>query len=69
VIFGENLSFDALCGTFPGAKGLKQAQPGSFTQVDRDGAVLKELPPVWGGLTCREPHMISRLAHNSIFFC
>jgi acid phosphatase len=51
VIFAENRSFDALYGSFPGANGLKQAQPDSFIQVDRDGAVLKELPPVWGGLT------------------
>jgi len=51
VIFAENRSFDVLYGSFPGANGLKQAQPGSFTQVDRDGAALKELPPVWQGLT------------------
>jgi phospholipase C len=51
VIFAENRSFDDLYGSFPGANGLKQAQPGSFTQVDRDGSVMKELPPVWQGLT------------------
>ena len=51
VIFAENRSFDVLYGSFPGANGLKQAHPGSFTQVDRDGAALKELPPVWQGLT------------------
>ncbi|MGA3237000.1 MAG: acid phosphatase [Bryobacteraceae bacterium] len=51
VIFAENRSFDDLYGSFPGANGLKQAPPGSFTQVDRDGAALKEFPPVWQGLT------------------
>jgi acid phosphatase len=51
VIFAENRSFDALYGSFPGANGLKQAQPGSSAQVDRDGTTLKELPPIWGGLT------------------
>jgi len=51
VIFAENRSFDDLWGSFPGANGLQQAQPGSLTQVDRDGSALKELPPVWQGLT------------------
>src|SRR5579883_1660975 len=48
VIFAENRSFDTLYGSFPGANGLKNAKG---TQTDRDGSVLKELPPVWGGLT------------------
>ena len=51
VIYAENRSFDALYGSFPGANGLKQARPASLTQLDRDGTILKELPPVWGGLT------------------
>ena len=51
VIFAENRSFDVLYGSFPGANGLKQASPGGCRQVDRDGTVLKELPPVWNGLT------------------
>src|SRR5580692_1391913 len=51
VIFAENRSFDALYGSFPGANGLKQAPLASSIQVDRDGAPLKELPPVWRGLT------------------
>ncbi|HLH39447.1 MAG TPA: acid phosphatase [Bryobacteraceae bacterium] len=48
VIFAENRSFDTLYGGFPGANGLKNAKG---TQTDRDGSVLKELPPIWGGLT------------------
>ncbi len=51
VIFGENRSFDNLYGLFPGANGLPNAPETAKTQVDRDGAPLKELPPVWGGLT------------------
>jgi acid phosphatase len=51
VIFAENRSFDVLYGSFPGANGLSQAQPGTVPQLDRDGTALKELPPIWGGLT------------------
>ncbi|HLK69835.1 MAG TPA: acid phosphatase [Bryobacteraceae bacterium] len=51
VIFAENRSFDVLYGTFPGANGLKQAEASSYTQRDRNGAILSELPPVWRGLT------------------
>jgi len=51
VIYAENRGFDVLYGTFPGANGLKSARPESTHQKDRDGSVLKELPPVWGGLT------------------
>ncbi len=51
VIFAENRSFDVLYGSFPGANGLKQAKASSSTQRDRNGATLKELPPIWNGLT------------------
>src|ERR1700741_494238 len=47
VIYAENRSFDNLYGGFPGANGLAQATPGASAQLDRDGSVLKELPPVW----------------------
>jgi len=50
VIFAENRSFDVLYGSFPGASGWKQAAK-SATQRDRDGSVMKELPPIWRGLT------------------
>jgi acid phosphatase len=53
VIYAENRSFDNLYGSFPGANGLAQATPTASTQLDRDGAVLKELPPIWGGLTAK----------------
>ena len=53
VIYAENRSFDNLYGSFPGANGLSQASSADFTQLDRDGSVLKRLPPVWGGLTAK----------------
>jgi acid phosphatase len=51
VIYAENRSFDHLYGFFPGANGLQHITSAMFTQVDRDGAVMKELPAIWGGLT------------------
>jgi acid phosphatase len=51
VLYAENRSFDNLYGRFPGANGLSQLAPADYLQRDRDGSVLKELPPVWGGLT------------------
>jgi phospholipase C len=51
VIFAENRSFDTLYGSFPGAEGLAQANIAGFPQVDRDGSPLRELPPIWEGLT------------------
>jgi phospholipase C len=53
VIYAENRSFDNLYGFFPGADGLSRLTPKADVQRDRDGSVLKELPPVWGGLTAR----------------
>jgi len=49
VIYAENRSFDNLYGSFPGARGIGSA--GHPLQRDRDGTPLKELPPVWDGLT------------------
>jgi acid phosphatase len=53
VIYAENRSFDNLYGFFPGANGLQRVSRARFTQRDRDGSVLKELPPIWGGLTAK----------------
>ena len=52
VIYAENRSFDNLYGRFPGANGLQNVTP-EMAQRDRDGSVLAELPPVWGGLTAK----------------
>ncbi|HEX7914393.1 acid phosphatase [Rudaea sp.] len=52
VIYAENRAFDHLYGQFPGANGLQNLKPEQYQQRDRDGSVLKELPPVPGkGLT------------------
>jgi len=53
VLYAENRSFDNLYGHFPGANGLQNVTPAESAQVDRDGSVLKELPPIWGGLTAQ----------------
>jgi acid phosphatase len=53
VIYAENRSFDNLYGFFPGANGLQHTAQVKYVQHDRDGSVLKELPPVWGGLTAK----------------
>ncbi|HZR73042.1 acid phosphatase [Bradyrhizobium sp.] len=53
VIYAENRSFDNLYGTFPGANGLQNVTAANSAQRDRDGSVLQELPPVWGGLTAK----------------
>ncbi len=54
VIYAENRSFDNLYGLFPGADGVKDLKPEQFTQLDRDGKPLAELPPSWGGLTGKD---------------
>ena len=51
VIYAENRSFDNLYGGFPGANGLGNASASSMAQIDRDGTRMRELPPIWGGLT------------------
>jgi acid phosphatase len=51
MIYAENRSFDNLYGHFPGANGLANVTPANSMQVDRDGSVLRELPPAWDGLT------------------
>ncbi|KQZ02439.1 acid phosphatase [Pseudolabrys sp. Root1462] len=53
VIYAENRSFDNLYGAFPGANGLQNVTPENSRQLDRDGSVLKELPPVWNNLTAK----------------
>ncbi len=53
VIYAENRSFENLYGKFPGASNLhyEYVQHLFKAQKDRDGSVLKELPPIWSGLT------------------
>ena len=53
VIYAENRSFDNLYGSFPGANGLQHVSRAKAEQRDRDGSLMKELPPIWGGLTAK----------------
>ena len=61
VIYAENRSFDNLYGNFPGANGVQNLKPEQFLQRDRDGSILKSLPPVPGeGLTvASDPRQIT----------
>jgi acid phosphatase len=51
VIYAENRSFDVLYGSYPGAHGLDEANAKRYPQMDRNGHVFQELPPIWQGLT------------------
>src|SRR6266404_6015742 len=53
VIYAENRSFDNLYGFFPGGNGLGHLTGKIAPQLDRDGSVMKELPPIWDGLTAK----------------
>ncbi|RAO74576.1 acid phosphatase [Dyella jiangningensis] len=54
VIYAENRSFNNLFADFPGVeKPLSALKPADYQQRDRDGSLLKTLPPVWHGLA---PH-------------
>lgn len=66
VIYGENRSFDNLYGTFPGANGIANAR-GTMTQVDRNGAVLPVLPPIWGGINANVPQSATVNLPNAPF--
>lgn len=55
VIYAENRSFDNLYGLYPGANGLSNASAATWTQTDRNGAVLPTLPPVWKSGATADP--------------
>jgi phospholipase C len=46
VICAENRPFDGSYGSLPGANRLSHVTQAGCTQLDRDGSVLKEPPPV-----------------------
>ncbi|HEV2622430.1 MAG TPA: acid phosphatase [Frateuria sp.] len=55
VIYAENRSFNNLFADFPGvAEPLSALEPEQYRQRDRDGSLLKELPPVWHGVAPHE---------------
>ncbi|HEX4511697.1 MAG TPA: acid phosphatase, partial [Burkholderiaceae bacterium] len=55
VIYAENRSFNNVFDGFPGAESIRgSAKAGVLPwqpQKDRDGSLLRMLPPAWGGLT------------------
>ncbi|MFB9158194.1 acid phosphatase [Chromobacterium violaceum] len=54
VIYLENRSFNNLYGNFPGVRyPLSKAPAEACVQLDRDGARLKSLPKIWGGMVQR----------------
>lgn len=55
VIYAENRSFNNLFANFPGvAEPLSALTPEQYQQRDRDGSLLKTLPPVWHGVAPHE---------------
>lgn len=64
VIYAENRSFDHLYGTYPGANGLSNASPASWTQTDRNGAIFATLPPVWKSGATPDPAYPKGLANH-----
>jgi acid phosphatase len=55
VIFAENRSFNNLFPNFPGLQQPLSSVPKErLVQRDRDGTILANLPPIWGGLVPTE---------------
>lgn len=51
VIYAENRSFNNLFHGFPGLQNsFSEEFARRYPQRDRDGEVLRELPPIWGGM-------------------
>jgi acid phosphatase len=66
VIYAENRSFNNLFSNFPGlAHPLAAVAPERLVQRDRDGSVLKGLPPIWGGLVSR-PQTLDGVTHQIV---
>jgi acid phosphatase len=64
VIYAENRSFNNLFSNFPGlAHPLSAVALERLLQRDRDGTVLKGLPPMWGGLV-PTPQTLDGMTHE-----
>jgi acid phosphatase len=64
VIYAENRSFNNLFGDFPGVeKPLSALKPADFQQRDRDGNVLQNLPPAWGGVLQVGPQTVDGVTY------
>jgi acid phosphatase len=64
VIYAENRSFNNLFGNFPGVeKPLSSLQPADYEQRDRDGSLLANLPPAWGGVLQVGPQTVDGVTY------
>lgn len=64
VIYAENRSFNNLFADFPGTeKPLGQLRPTDYQQRDRNGELLKQLPPVWGGTVQLGPQTVEGVTY------
>ncbi|MDB6143963.1 MAG: acid phosphatase [Pseudomonas sp.] len=64
VIYAENRSFNNLFGNFPGVeKPLSALDPSAYQQRDRDGTLLENLPPVWGGILQIGPQTVDGVTY------
>ena len=64
VIYAENRSFNNLFANFPGVeKPLSALKPADYLQRDRDGSVLKRLPPIWGGVLPVGPQTVDGVTY------
>ena len=64
VIYAENRSFNNLFANFPGVeKPLSAVEPSAFHQRDRDGTLLENLPPVWGGVLQVGPQTVDGVTY------
>lgn len=64
VLYAENRSFNNLFSGFPGlAQPLQDLDSVAYQQRDRDGQLLKQLPPIWGGMVPREQTINGRFYH------
>lgn len=55
VLYAENRSFNNLFAGFPGlAQPLRSLDSPAYRQHDRDGQLLHQLPPIWGGMAPRD---------------
>ncbi|GFM88996.1 acid phosphatase [Pseudomonas cichorii] len=64
VIYAENRSFNNLFADFPGVeKPLSALKPADYQQHDRDGTLLKTLPPAWGGVLQVGPQTVDGVTY------
>ena len=64
VIYAENRSFNNLFADFPGVeKPLSALKPADYQQRDRDGSLLQNLPPTWGGVLQVGPQTVDGVTY------